>query len=69
MNGYIMYFSLTLGFSTLFSMGGVGAAMIGSYLGNRIMHFKLSPAQVKKLIGVVTYQLATKIKSNQRRKP
>jgi len=49
MNDYIVYFSLTLGFSALFSMGGVG--------------------QVKKLIGVVTYQLATKIKSNQRRKP
>ncbi len=37
------------------------AAILGGYLGNRIMHFKLSPAQVKKLIGVVLYLLAAKI--------
>ena len=37
------------------------AAIIGGYLGNRIMHYKLSPAQVKKLIGVVLYILAAKI--------
>jgi len=27
MNDYILYFSLTLGFSTLFSTGGIGAAI------------------------------------------
>ncbi len=36
------------------------AAIIGGYLGNRIMHFKLSAKQVKKLIGVVLYILASK---------
>jgi uncharacterized protein len=37
------------------------AAILGGYLGNRIMHFKLSPAQVKKPIGVVLYLLAARI--------
>jgi uncharacterized membrane protein YfcA len=37
------------------------AAIPGGYLGNRIMHFNLSPAQVKKLIGVVLYLLAAKV--------
>lgn len=37
------------------------AAILGGYLGNRIMYFKLSPAQIKKLIGVVLFLLAAKI--------
>ncbi|WP_197919114.1 sulfite exporter TauE/SafE family protein [Thiosulfatihalobacter marinus] len=37
------------------------AAILGGYFGNRIMHFRLSPAQVKKLIGVVLYLLAAKV--------
>ncbi len=37
------------------------AAMIGGYLGGKIMHFKLSQSQVKKLIGIVLYLLAAKI--------
>jgi len=37
------------------------AAIAGGYLGNRIMHFNLLPAQIKRLIGVVLYLLATKI--------
>lgn len=37
------------------------AAVSGGYLGNRIMHFKLSAVQIKKLIGVVLYLLAFKI--------
>ena len=37
------------------------AALIGGYFGGKIMHFKLSQAQVKKLIGIVLYLLATKM--------
>jgi len=37
------------------------AALLGGYLGNRIMHFNLSAAQIKKLIGVILYMLAAKI--------
>jgi len=37
------------------------AALIGGYLGGKIMHFKLSHSSVKKLIGVVLYLLAIKI--------
>ncbi len=36
------------------------AALIGGYLGGKIMHFKLSQAQVKKLIGIVLYLIAIK---------
>lgn len=38
-----------------------GAALLGGYIGNRIMHFKLSAIQIKKLIGIVLYLLAAKI--------
>ncbi|NOX14638.1 MAG: sulfite exporter TauE/SafE family protein [Epsilonproteobacteria bacterium] len=37
------------------------AALIGGYLGGKIMHFKLSQSQVKKLIGVVLYLIAIKM--------
>lgn len=37
------------------------AALIGGYLGGRIMHYKLSQAQIKKLIGIVLYLIAVKI--------
>jgi len=37
------------------------AALLGGYLGEKIMHFKLSQSQVKKLIGVVLYLLAIKM--------
>jgi len=37
------------------------AAVAGGYLGNRIMHFRLSATQIKRLIGVVLYLLAAKI--------
>jgi len=37
------------------------AALMGGYLGGKIMHFKLSQSQVKKLIGVVLYLLAIKM--------
>ncbi|VAY86953.1 hypothetical protein MNB_ARC-1_1116 [hydrothermal vent metagenome] len=37
------------------------AAIIGGYLGGRIMHYNLSQAQVKKLIAIVLYIIAGKI--------
>jgi len=37
------------------------AAIIGGYLGDRIMHYRLSPKQVKKLIAVVLLLLAGKM--------
>ena len=37
------------------------AALIGGYIGGKIMHFKLSHASVKKLIGVVLYLIAIKM--------
>ncbi|WP_331775123.1 sulfite exporter TauE/SafE family protein [Sulfurospirillum sp. 1612] len=37
------------------------AALIGGYLGEKIMHFKLSQSQIKKLIGLVLYLIATKM--------
>ena len=37
------------------------AALIGGYIGGKIMHFKLSQAHVKKLIGVVLYLIAIKM--------
>jgi hypothetical protein len=37
------------------------AALIGGYIGEKVMHFKLSQSQVKKLIGVVLYLIAIKV--------
>jgi len=37
------------------------AAIIGGYLGDKIMHYRLTPAQVKKLIAVLLLLLATKM--------
>jgi uncharacterized membrane protein YfcA len=37
------------------------AALLGGYLGNRIMHFRLSAVHVKKLLGIILYLLALKI--------
>ncbi len=37
------------------------AALIGGYLGGKIMHFKLSQSQVKKLIGIVLYLITIKM--------
>jgi len=37
------------------------AAFIGGILGNRIMHYRLTDKQVKKLIAVVLYILAAKL--------
>ena len=37
------------------------AALIGGYIGGKIMHFKLSHTHVKKLIGVVLYLIAIKM--------
>jgi uncharacterized membrane protein YfcA len=37
------------------------AALIGGYLGGKIMHFKLSQTQVKKIIGIVLYLIAIKM--------
>jgi uncharacterized membrane protein YfcA len=37
------------------------AAIIGGYVGDRIMHYRLTPSQVKKLIAVVLLLLAAKM--------
>jgi len=37
------------------------AAVLGGYIGNHIMHFKLSSTHIKRLIGIVLYLLAIKI--------
>jgi len=66
---FVIPFSSFAAFSTYltfvdidwFLLGAVTiAAIIGGYLGNRIMYFKLSPAQIKKLIAVILYLLAGK---------
>ena len=43
-------------------LGGVTlAAIIGGWLGNRIMHYRLTERQVKQLIAVVLFLLAAKL--------
>jgi len=37
------------------------AALFGGYIGNHIMHFKLSAAHIKKLLGLILYVLAAKV--------
>jgi len=37
------------------------AALIGGYIGGKIMHFKLSQTQIKKVIGIVLYIIAIKM--------
>ncbi len=37
------------------------AAIIGGYLGDFIMHYRLTPSQIKKLIAVVLFLLAIKM--------
>jgi len=37
------------------------AAIIGGYLGDYIMHYKLTPAQVKKIIAIILFILAAKM--------
>jgi uncharacterized membrane protein YfcA len=37
------------------------AAMLGGYIGNKIMHFKLDAKQIKKLIAILLYIIAFKI--------
>jgi uncharacterized membrane protein YfcA len=37
------------------------AAIIGGYLGDRLMHYRLTPQQVKKLIAVILILLDIKI--------
>jgi len=37
------------------------AAIIGGYLGDFIMHYKLTPAQVKKIIAIILFILAAKM--------
>jgi len=37
------------------------AAILGGYLGDKIMHYRLTPAQVKKLIAVLLLLLAAKM--------
>ena len=37
------------------------AAIIGGYVGNHVMHFKLSATQIKKLIAIILYMLSGKI--------
>jgi len=67
---FVIPFSTLAGFFTYLSfvhmdwilLGVVTiAAIIGGYLGDFIMHYKLTPAQVKKLIAVVLILLAIKM--------
>ncbi len=44
----------------LLAFCGAGA-VLGGYIGNHIMHFKLSSAHIKKIIGVILYILAIKM--------
>jgi len=67
---FVIPFSTLAGFFTYLSfvhmdwilLGVVTvAAIIGGYLGDFIMHYKLTPAQVKKLIAVILILLAIKM--------
>lgn len=70
---FVIPFSTLSGFFTYLSfvpmdwalLGVVSvAAVLGGYLGGRIMHYRLSPAQVKKLIAVLLLLLAGKMISS-----
>lgn len=37
------------------------AAILGGYIGNKIMHFKLSSQQIKKIIAILLYIIAFKM--------
>jgi uncharacterized membrane protein YfcA len=37
------------------------AAILGGYIGNKIMYFKLDTKQIKKLIAILLYIIACKI--------
>jgi uncharacterized membrane protein YfcA len=37
------------------------AAIVGGYIGNYMMHFKLQQTQIKKLMAIILYGLALKL--------
>ena len=70
MVSFVLPFSTLSGFLTYISFIKIDwflladvsvAAIIGGYLGDRIMHYRLTPAQVKKLIAVILILLDIKI--------
>jgi uncharacterized membrane protein YfcA len=70
MVSFVIPFSTLSGFLTYISFTKINwllladvsvAAIIGGYLGDRIMHYRLTPAQVKKLIAVILILLDIKI--------
>ncbi len=70
MVSFVLPFSTFSGFLTYISFTHIDwlmllnvsiAAILGGYLGNRIMHYRLTPAQVKKLIAVILILLDIKI--------
>jgi len=60
LSGFLTYISFTKIDWLLLADVSV-AAIIGGYLGDRIMHYRLTPAQVKKLIAVILILLDIKI--------
>lgn len=60
LSGFVTYLSFVHMDWTLLGMVS-GAAVLGGYLGGRIMHYRLSAAQVKKLIAALLLLLAAKM--------
>lgn len=60
LGGFATYLSFVHMDWVLLAVVGV-AAMIGGYLGDRIMHYRLSPAQVKKIIAFLLIILAVQM--------
>ncbi|WP_099210059.1 sulfite exporter TauE/SafE family protein [Thermococcus henrietii] len=65
----IVFFSSLSGFLTYWKLGTLDwelllwvslPAILGGWLGTHLMHFKMSSAQVKKVIGVIMYVIALK---------
>jgi len=40
------------------------AALLGGFIGNRIMHFKLDSKQIKKIIAILLYLISFKLMYN-----
>jgi len=60
LGGFFTYLSFVHMDWTLLGVVTV-AAIIGGYLGDFIMHYKLTPAQVKKIIAIILFILAAKM--------
>ncbi len=57
---FLTYMSFVKFNWTILFIAATGA-IIGGYIGNYFMHFKLNQAQIKKIIGILLYIIAIKM--------